>query len=113
MRILSEPFSIPAVSDTVRSLVNKPATPSQNRWSGIEIEVAENSKEGVAQSVEQRTFNPLVLGSSPSALTLLFVRFSFVFMGIIDILMVHLVLHRTSPFATKCQIFGSYLAPLF
>ncbi len=25
--------------------------------------------EGVAQSVEQRTFNPLVLGSSPSALT--------------------------------------------
>jgi hypothetical protein len=30
--------------------------------------------EGVAQSVEQRTFNPLVLGSSPSALTLDFQR---------------------------------------
>lgn len=31
--------------------------------------VSRKSKEGVAQSVEQRTFNPLVVGSSPTALT--------------------------------------------
>jgi hypothetical protein len=28
--------------------------------------------EGVAQSVEQRTFNPLAAGSSPAALTIIF-----------------------------------------
>ncbi len=33
-----------------------------------------DTREGVAQLVEQRTFNPLVLGSSPSALTLYFFR---------------------------------------
>ena len=34
-----------------------------------EIQHGLSPREGVAQSVEQRTFNPLVLGSSPSTLT--------------------------------------------
>ena len=36
----------------------------RNKWRST-------SREGVAQLVEQRTFNPLVLGSSPSTLTFL------------------------------------------
>lgn len=57
MKTVSE--TIPTLSDEMKSTKN---IRSKNKLDGG----------GVAQLVEQRTFNPLVLGSSPSAFILLF-----------------------------------------